>query len=62
MKASSTGKFGRLGRGVLDSRRERLAAALRDNLRKRKCQARVRERTNNHSAAADFRQDDNSSQ
>jgi len=27
---------------VLDSRRERLAAALRDNLRKRKAQARVR--------------------
>lgn len=44
MKTSSSGKVGRLGRGVLDSRRERLAAALRDNLRKRKAQARSRGR------------------
>ncbi|WP_223291779.1 hypothetical protein [Defluviicoccus vanus] len=42
MKMSSAGKAGRINRGVLDSRRERLAAALRDNLRKRKAQARVR--------------------
>ncbi len=44
MKMSSTGKSGRLGRGVLDNRRERLAAALRDNLRKRKGQIRGRDR------------------
>lgn len=44
MKTSSTGKGGRIGRGVLDNRRERLAAALRDNLRKRKAQARARGR------------------
>lgn len=44
MKMSSTGKAGRINRGVLDSRRERLAAALRDNLRKRKAQARARDR------------------
>lgn len=44
MKMSSTGKAGRINRGVLDSRRERLAAALRDNLRKRKAQVRARDR------------------
>ena len=44
MKMSSTGKAGRINRGVLDNRRERLAAALRDNLRKRKAQARARVR------------------
>jgi hypothetical protein len=44
MKTSPSGKGGRIGRGVLDSRRERLAAALRDNLRKRKAQARLRAR------------------
>jgi hypothetical protein len=57
MKTSSTNKSGRLGRGVLDSRRERLAAALRDNLRKRKSQARVRERSNNPSIEGNLRQD-----
>ncbi len=58
MKTSSTGKLGRVGRGVLDSRRERLAAALRDNLRKRKWQARVRERPNNNpSSSGNPRQD-----
>lgn len=44
MKMSSTGKAGRINRGVLDNRRERLAAALRDNLRKRKAQTRARVR------------------
>jgi hypothetical protein len=58
MKTSLTGKSGRLGRGVLDSRRERLAAALRANLRKRKCQARVRERSNPHPVEANLRPDD----
>jgi hypothetical protein len=34
--------LGKAGTNVRDSRRERLAAALRDNLRKRKAQARER--------------------
>jgi hypothetical protein len=41
---NSLSGVGRINRGVLDSRRERLAAALRDNLRKRKAQARIRVR------------------
>lgn len=53
MKNSSNGKAGRINRGVLDSRRERLAAALRDNLRKRKAQARTRDREAVGEAASD---------
>jgi len=53
MKNSSNAKAGRINRGVLDSRRERLAAALRDNLRKRKAQARSRDRAGVGEAASD---------
>jgi hypothetical protein len=51
MKHAVPGQIGRMRRGVLDSRRERLAAALRDNLRKRKAQ--IRGRARNGSEAED---------
>jgi len=43
MKETKLGPtLGKAGQGARDARKERLAAALRDNLRKRKAQARER--------------------
>ena len=43
MKETKPGPtLGKAGQGARDARKERLAAALRDNLRKRKAQARER--------------------